>query len=207
MKIYLSTDRCATTTRCTTCNLQSSCLLHSSFPPLTIFAPLVAHPTRPHCSFFDFVPKHLRVGPWFFLSAPFVVAFAVAMYVLKPPLEFETSFPAPYSFYNVFDMVAAVNGVLVLWLIIGKVGPAPLCTYTIWSWCILTFRCASSAFCSFFPELRTLAWLSEFFRFPALVAASITFIVWNFVLAPIFYVLLLKTMQSKKNFLAWNTQV
>ena len=159
--------------------------------------------------FFDFVPKHLRVGPWFYLAPIFIASFAFAMVWLKPPLDFEPKFPAPMTLYNAFDVLAAANGVFVLNMILGKVGPAPLCTYTIWSWCILTFRCASSAFCSFFPEVAAatgVAWLSEFFRFPALVAASITFIIWNFVLAPIFYTFLLKTPQSKKNFVAWNTQ-
>ncbi|GMI38437.1 hypothetical protein TeGR_g6678 [Tetraparma gracilis] len=43
-------------------------------------------------------------------------------------------------------------------------------------------------------------------RFPALVAASVTFFLWNFVLAPVMYFFFMKTAEKKKNFLWWNLQ-
>jgi len=157
--------------------------------------------------FFDFVPIHLRYGHWFFLAPIFIVAFAFILFSKRPePLSFEPTFPEPFSFYFYLDVVFFINNAYVLYLILGKVGPAPLVTFTIWSWCILTFRCLSSAVCSVYPSIPLLPNLSEFFRFPALVAATLTTIVWNFVLAPVMYFAFFKTQESKRNFLLWNLQ-
>ena len=103
-----------------------------------------------------------------------------------------------------FDVLAFLNGVYTLSLCYSRAGMRPLATFTIWSWCILTFRCGSSALCAFFPSLPFLPFWSEFVRFPALVAATVTFFIWNFVLLPMIYFVFFKEAERRKKFLAWN---
>jgi hypothetical protein len=159
--------------------------------------------------FFDFVPIHLRVGPWFILAPIFIVAFTYTLFTNMPNGSWPTftpSFPEPFSLYFYLDCAFFVNNACVLYILLSKAGPGVLCTFTLWSWCILTFRCLSSAVCSLYPGIPLLPYLSEFFRFPALVAATLTTIVWNFVLAPIMYFAFFKTAKRRKEFILWNLQ-
>ncbi|GMH56788.1 hypothetical protein TrRE_jg10472 [Triparma retinervis] len=159
--------------------------------------------------FFDFVPLHLRVGPWFILAPIFIVTHTYVLFSNMPNGSWPTftpSFPEPFSLFFYLDCFFFVNNACVLYVLLSKAGPAVLCTFTVWSWCILTFRCLSSAVCSLYPGIPLLPYLSEFFRFPALVAATLTTIVWNFVLAPIMYFAFFKTAERRKQFLLWNLQ-
>jgi len=126
--------------------------------------------------FFDFVPEHLRVGPWFPLSPPFILAYIYVMFAYTPTLSFAptTAFPALFSTHHIVAIVTSLNGLYVLQSILKLAGPGVLFTYTITSWCILTYFALSSAVCSFFTDhgsgvLYLLAASHEFFRFPALV--------------------------------------
>ncbi|GMH48722.1 hypothetical protein TL16_g00353 [Triparma laevis f. inornata] len=155
--------------------------------------------------FFDFVPEYLRVGPWFFLAPVFVLAYTLFIFYLKPPINLASTDPQLYSFPHIFSLVSTFNGCHILHMILSKTGPAPLVTFTIISWTILTFR-GFLAFLNPFYPIPFLSTLSSSLRFPALVAATVTFVIWNFVLAPIFYTFWSKGEEAKKNFKNWNTQ-
>ncbi len=169
--------------------------------------PWLLYPSGSIGGFFDFVPEGLRRGPWFSLAAPFLALFSVAVVCYKPtPLEFpDVDYPEVGSANNIFEGLAFLNGVGVLAFIIGRVGPPPLVTYTIWSWCILTFRLGSSFLISLLGPLSPpfLIWCCEFSRFPSLVAATVTFVLWNFLLMPVIY-LFMKTPERRSDFVAFN---
>ena len=162
--------------------------------------------------FFDAVPEYLRVGNCFFLFPPFLLSFMYAVVAFKPDeLDFsEHNYPEKGSLFHFLSILFTMNGLFVLYSILSKIGAGVMCSYTMVSWSILTFHTGSSALCSFFPELvesnaafQMLATSSEFFRFPALVAATVTFTLWNFLLAPVIYYLV-KTKSRRSGFLKFN---
>lgn len=55
-------------------------------------------------------------------------------------------------------------------------------SFTMWSWTVLTVRHGLSVLAPFAPSVRPIV---EIARFPALLSASVTFVVWNFVLFPV----------------------
>jgi hypothetical protein len=154
---------------------------------------------------FNFVPLYLRKGPWFVLAPYYLALFGFLVAYFKPAsFDFPVRLSALNSFWHYFDCACALNGIVVLVLILRQIGPAPLVTYTMISWSILTVHNVLSASLPYLPGLVPLLGpLREFLRFPALVAATITFVIWNAVLAPIFYFKFMKTAAAKAGFLTW----
>ena len=124
---------------------------------------------------FDWVPRHLRVGPWSPLAKLVVLLYAVLLPIYKPALRFEPLGPAAYDGWWWLHVAVAVWGCVVFVHIWRKYG-AGICytTYTMWSWQLLIVRCglvgAGAA-----ARSDTLLWAADALRFPVLAGASITF--------------------------------
>jgi hypothetical protein len=190
-------------------------------PPYSEIVRMLFDPSKPWIlipngslgGFFDFVPVNLRVGPWFVLSLPFLILFASAVLYTKPPLAFPaTVFPELHSWPHLLSLLASANGFMVLARIMKVTGPGVACTYTITSWIILTLHVTLYGlltYCDASPAsastlVTSLVWFYEALRFPSLVAASVTFTIWNFILAPIMYTFFMKTPEKKAAFLSFN---
>ena len=155
------------------------------------------------------MPLHLRKGPWFFLAPYYLSLFAFLLVYYRPSsssfLVVSSSLPALCSSWHYLSLAFAVNGVVVLGQVLYHIGPTPLATFTITSWSLLTAHNLLSALLPFVPKLIPfLGPVHEFLRFPVLVAHTVTFLIWNFVLAPLLYVFM-PTASKKKEFIRWIT--
>ena len=153
------------------------------------------------------MPAHLRKGPWFFLAPYYLALFAFLVVYFRPAsfdfLVVDNSLPELNSSWHYCAIAFAVNGCAVLGLLLWNVGPAPLVTYTITSWSLLTAHNVLSSVLPFFPALvPALGPVREFLRFPVLVAHTVTFVIWNFVLAPAIY-RIMPTPEKKRDFMKW----
>lgn len=157
---------------------------------------------------FDFMPEWMRIGPWAPAAYVFMFVFYGSMLTCAPrPLEFAIT--ETMSFWWALDLFVFVWGAIVIF----EGGRhysmrAFAVSYTGWSWCILTVR---AFFCVLAPmvapQYPTLAqsaaiWGSAL-RFPTLVAATVTFTVWNTMLLPILLIYVVST-SSRPKFLAFN---
>jgi len=166
--------------------------------------------------YFDWLPLWMRVGYWSPVTILFVIAFYVSMITRKPSrLEFAMAIQAEESartaWWTCVDTLVFVWGVVVLVYAkrtMDNVG-ALFMSYTGWSWTLLTARAGCEAAASLLSSVDLpdvagfLALVGSALRFPAAVAAVITFTVWNFVLLPL--IGLVATPRGKrKNFLKFN---
>ena len=159
---------------------------------------------------FDFVPKHLRVGPWTAL-APVYISIMVAKLIYWMPQrstfhlddEMLSAHPIAYSEFWFYNIITMFWMKLVLAASLRRRGPGILATFTIQSWITIMIRHGLSALAPFLPRKHFLLCLNELLRFPALATASITFFYWNFILAPLIYCNF-KTPEKKLDFLKFN---
>lgn len=161
--------------------------------------------------YFDWVPRSLRVGPWssaaicYLFAIPYVTALAIAY--LSPSQAEETwwsidwdaleypavgSLPWLYSFATFFWMIYIKY---LVW--IGPMSYRAWATYTVQSWTLLWVRHGLCLVAPLSPW--ALRW-AEYLRFPVACSATITFVVWNAVLAPVIYSVGMKTAEKKRNF-------
>jgi len=160
--------------------------------------------------FFDFVPKHLRVGPWTAV-APIYMTILVAKLVYWMPQkesfylddEILSTHPLAYSAFWLYNVLVFFWMKFILLQTLRVRGPGVIVTYTIQSWILLTTRHGLSALAPFLPGQHFLLWFNEILRFPALATASITFFYWNFLIAPVIYYNL-GTKEKRRLFLKFN---
>jgi hypothetical protein len=92
---------------------------------------------------------------------------------------------------------------LIIYVMITK-SKAVVITYTIISWNFNAFRHGINALAPFLKDHHFLLQINRMLRFPALVTASTTVIIWNFVLLPYVLYGVLDTQQKKYDFIQWN---
>lgn len=144
--------------------------------------------------YFDYVPRHLRVGPWASLATIYLVTIVAKLLYWMPQKtsfhlddEILSAHPIAYTTFWVYNVAVFFWMNYVLLSSMRNRGPWILFTYTIQSWTMLTIRHGLSALAPFLPRTHVLLWINEILRFPALATASITFFFWNFAIAPAIY--------------------
>jgi hypothetical protein len=157
---------------------------------------------------FDTLPEWMRMGPWAPMAFVFMFILYGSLLSCPPqPLVFPAS-PTSGTWWWA-DVCVFLWGCIVVvegWRHLSMLAFAV--SYTGWSWCILTSR---AGLCALAPILEphapaAAAWAAaagSALRFPALAAAVITFTVWNTMLLPILYLLILP-QQARPNFLKFN---
>lgn len=164
--------------------------------------------------FFDYVPRHLRVGPWsiasicYLFAIPYLAIVAFLHFGQQPWVSIynyskETTDPA---YPSVSDLQWWYNVVVFFWMfyvnyVIISATPvsfAAWSTYTVQSWTLLWIRHGLCVLAPFYKWTRRWA---EYIRFPVACSVTITFVVWNFVLMPAIYRFGMKTPRAKRGFL------
>lgn len=153
------------------------------------------------------VPEKLRVGPWNTVMPFFIVLVIAGVVYMKPEsileqMETVSVYPEPYSnwwYYNLFAGIWMSS--FILYCLSTKVWI--ITTYTIQSWIYLSLRHCLTALAPFLTQGHFLVQCNEFLRFPSLATATITFTLWNFLIAPIIYILM-ETPKKKHDFVLFN---
>lgn len=158
--------------------------------------------------FFDWVPKNLRVGPWSSFAIPTLFIIIMALIHLKPSSDeydtFISFYPELYSkfwWYNAITFLYMLS--LVSFTCVTRTN-AVLFTFTILSWNINMVRHGFNALAPFLSDGHFILKLNHVLRFPALVSATITFFVWNFILMPYVCILYSHNEEKRVSFLRWN---
>lgn len=165
--------------------------------------------------YFDFIPKHYRYGPW---SLTVILSLATISYLLLLAgvlmslhpgwwenfylADGDSSYQAfTHEWYYTFAAFAWM--LYVMWHVLTKspIGIAAWIAFTLWSWTILSLRHGLVLIAPFLPSVRIWA---ELLRFPALLSASITTVIWNFVLFPIL-ILFIKDVENRRKFIGYFT--
>ena len=164
--------------------------------------------------YFDWCPRHLRVGPWSPLAPTFLCAAVLTACAFKP-VSLGSDGPAAPALGSTWWWI---HGCVGLWGVainvhmVQRYTAAPVfATYTGWAWHLLTLRallsCTASALrATLGPDSvasYATGYVAEVLRFPALVNASTTFAVWNAVLLPLF-AFMHSDREKRSQFLAWN---
>jgi len=181
--------------------------------------PWVIVPNGSLMGYFDWVPEKLRVGPWSpFTSAYIVILCGMVAYLhpsnlLSDEQPYRTTILHTYP--ELFSKMWFYNASAFLWMSIplyritrpsgrGGGGFFVMCTYTVQSWTMLLLRHFLTALAPLLPERHWLLRMNESLRFPALLSATVTFMVWNFLLAPFMCIFAMKTPTKRRNFVRWN---
>eukprot|EP00567_Pseudictyota_dubia_P005933 CAMPEP_0197452696 /NCGR_PEP_ID=MMETSP1175-20131217/32735_1 /TAXON_ID=1003142 /ORGANISM="Triceratium dubium, Strain CCMP147" /LENGTH=284 /DNA_ID=CAMNT_0042985763 /DNA_START=49 /DNA_END=899 /DNA_ORIENTATION=+ len=166
---------------------------------------------------FDWLPLWMRVGYWSPAAVLFLIGFYGSMWQYRPrPLQFpavvdrNVEFDGTY-FWWLMDCFVFVWGVSVVAYARYSMGSMAAfgISYTGWSWTILSARAfleaASKVLATSRPglALKMATWGSSL-RFPAAVAAFVTFTIWNIVLLPIIYFKATPPGKKRRNFLKFN---
>jgi hypothetical protein len=159
---------------------------------------------------FDWLPEWMRVGYWSPIAVASIICFYSAVCLYMPhPLEFPVT--RTTDLFWCADVAIFAWGVFVVVharISLGSIN-AFYISYTGWSWFILTARAGLTAAAplveSSFPSLAaSAATLGSSLRFPTVVAATITFTIWNFVLLPIIYFKATPPGEPRERFLRFN---
>lgn len=169
------------------------------------------------CGLFDLVPVKFRVGPWNYFAMLYL---AVILYMLalgatwtqlhKPAGGWLNEFQ-PVEPYKVFTNSWYYNFFTYIWMVYvawhvwkkGALGGSAWISYTLQSWTVITVRHGLCALAPFSPPFVTI--LAEVLRFPALITASVTFFIWNFILAPVLLLGFIKDNEKRRQFLGYFT--
>jgi hypothetical protein len=166
---------------------------------------------------FDFVPDHFRVGPWsisaliYLTVLYYLTALAGAYFSSEMSHPWWSSdrtfesleYPAVRSVQWYYNLLAGFWMIYVMKLIYK--GPASLMawgTYTVQSWTLLCFR---HLLCAAAPVSPTAAIVAEWIRFPVACSATVTFVLFNFMVGPFVYFGVLKTLEQKRGFFKFIT--
>lgn len=160
--------------------------------------------------YFDWVPEHFRVGPWsvvavVYLTILFYVALLAGAYFvssLSQPwwpidlakIEYSVAYTAKW-WYHVAASFWMIYVLRLIWE--GPLSLRAWGTYTVQSWTLLLLR---HVLCALAPFSHHFTLLAEYTRFPVACSATVTFVVWNFVLFPVCYLFLLPTAEQKERF-------
>ncbi len=174
---------------------------------------------------FDFVPKHLRTGPWSPIAtlALFGILYLVAIVLIAANIKHYYSGPtanqvsgamddfrlAPdayqaYTFGWFYNLGTFFWMCYVAWLVwtSSALSTVAWVSFTLWSWTIITLRHGLCVLAPFIPSVRLCC---EILRLPVLLSASVTFGVWNFILMPVIALLLIKDPLRRKTFVEYMT--
>jgi hypothetical protein len=174
-------------------------------------------------NFFDYVPEHLRVGPWsvaaicYLFAIPYLAVLAwihVWQQVSTPStssdqneeMDISPFLEALSAYPKVGDPRWIYNIVIFVWMAyinikIARASPvhyAAWSTYTVQSWTLLWIR---HGLCALAPMFAWAARGAEYIRFPVACSTTITFTIWNFVLMPAIYFFAMKTPKARHGFL------
>ena len=182
--------------------------------------------------FFDFVPRHLREGPWSLTATLFLFAimYSLAMILLalnmlhEPVRELNNNHPhssvASHSILDDFVLANDAylpytpswyyNTTIFFWMSFvsylvwteSALSSIAWVSFTLWSWTMITLRHGICALAPFVPQVRVFA---EILRLPVLLSASVTFGVWNFVLMPAITFVFIKENERRWNFIKFAT--
>jgi len=139
--------------------------------------------------YFDWVPTHLRVGPWYPLAPAMLFAMVycgicgTVVAFRQPMPTYSTEYPEYKSELWYFNLACFLwtSGISIS--VLG--GPASYrawATFTMWSWTVVQFRHGLAVLAPWMDPDSVLFQLLELSRFPMLIMHSLTFVVWNFVL-------------------------
>mmetsp|Transcript_90162 Transcript_90162/g.156120 ORF Transcript_90162/g.156120 Transcript_90162/m.156120 type:complete len:304 (-) Transcript_90162:180-1091(-) len=156
---------------------------------------------------FDWIPYQYRVGPWSPLAYLYFFVWLAGIAYMAPIMA--------YSYDHELQLVAPAHGtkhwwcsvaggiwcILINCVMIKKWGPWPYASFTLLSWSLLTLRfvCMALGYLN-----GTALVVSEVLRFPTLIGASITTIVWNFVLQPVIWFFM--SNSQRPHFVKFNKQ-
>ena len=170
--------------------------------------------------YFDWVPIHLRVGPWHINSIILLSGFAVAIVYQRPELDslfklhpISTTNTSPSDinddlwYCSVFLFLFMLISVIVMCL---ARTPGIIATFTIQSWLMNAMRFGIQAFLTPYrishlsPIVRHgMINIHNLLRFPAFATALITFLFWNFIIGPYLFLFALP-YKYRNDFLRWN---
>lgn len=172
--------------------------------------------------FFDFVPLHLREGPWSLTAtlSLFGIMYTLSMILIglnkehTPVRESSTSilddFVLANDAYLPYTTSWCYNTATFFWMLFvtymvyteSTLSSIAFVSFTLWSWCMITLRHGLCALAPFIPQVRVFA---EVLRLPVLLSASVTFGVWNFVLMPAITFVFIKEPERRWNFIKFAT--
>ena len=174
-------------------------------------SPWVVVPNGSHDGFFDWVPAHLRVGPWH--PSAVVMLFIVYAGTVAVGLNYwegwtetdleSTAYPPVYSAPWWYHTLGCLWMFYIMVHLARTTGLFPWITYTMQAWTMLTLR---HALCAMAPWSPWATGMAERMRFLCAITTTQTFVVWNFVLMPVVYFVLMKGKPHKqKEFLKFST--
>lgn len=171
--------------------------------------PWVLVPEGSFGGFFDWVPAHFRIGPWCataiaYLTAIYYLAFVAGCYLWLHHESWKMEdlrYPGVGTLEWTYQVVTSVWMLFIIYLVwIGPMGLRAWATYTIQSWSLLTLRHILAALVPLAPNNYHLLVCAELIRFPAACSATVTFGIFNLVLAPYVYFFSGKTAKAKQEF-------
>jgi hypothetical protein len=189
-------------------------------PPLRLLSsfcdprqPWVLVPNGSLYGFFDWVPERLRVGPWKPIAPIILIILSTLIILTRPPKFFHdspttllSSYPELYSLYWWYNLSACIFMATLISYIMYIRTPGVAVTYTILSWILNSIRHGILALAPFLSDHHTILQINRMARFPALTTAAVTTTVWNLVLLPYIYVIIMDTTEKKYRFTEWNMQ-
>jgi hypothetical protein len=168
--------------------------------------------------FFDFVPRHLREGPWSVTAtlALFAIMYSLVILLIGANMLYAPvkgangsildQFILPHDAYVPYTTSWYYNTIVFGWMVYvaymvyaeSTLSSIAWVSFTLWSWSIITLRHGLCAVAPFLPQVRV---LTEVLRLPVLLSASVTFGVWNFVLMPAIAFVFIKDSKRRWNFI------
>jgi hypothetical protein len=174
--------------------------------------------------FFDFVPRHLREGPWsltatlaLFAIMYSLVVILIGLNMLHAPAKANSGsnsiledFVLANDAYLPYTTSWYYNAAVFFWMVYvaymvyteSMLSSIAWTSFTLWSWTIITLRHGLCALAPFVQQVRLVA---EILRLPVLLSASVTFGVWNFVLMPTICFVFIKDSERRWNFFKFAT--
>lgn len=172
--------------------------------------PWVLVPNGSLLGFFDWVPENLRIGPWSHFALPTLFIILAILGYFRPLEDdiddYSAFYPQVYSklwWYNLLGFCGMFG--LVAYIAMYRTKGA-IVTFTLLSWQVNMVRHGINTIAPWLSNHHILLKLNHVLRFPALMSASITFTIWNFILFPYVYFTKLDTREKQRNFLLFNFQ-
>jgi hypothetical protein len=192
---------------------------HSLWDFVSPSKPWILYNSGSFLGFFDFIPEHYRFGPWnvgvslvLWLLAYLLVLAATWMTIFAPPEGWMARSQIDDSEYEAFASTPDwyVTVAVFVWMLFvscnvifkSPLGMAAWMSFTLWSWTTVTVRHGLLVFAPWVPAFRLPA---EILRLPALLSASLTTIIWNFVLGPAILIWFVKDAEQRDNFIGYFT--
>ncbi len=134
----------------------------------------------------------------------FIVCNRPSTFIYESSSTLVSSYHDIYSTYWWYNVTAFVYmSYLITWVIKNR-SKGVVATYTVISWNLNTIGHGINAIAPFLSDHHILLHVNRMIRFPALVSASITTSVWNFILLPYIHFFVLDTEEKRHNFTKWN---